>query len=350
MANWKRVLTEVDLTTGDILNEVIGGTGIQAVDNEDGTYTLNITETLADGSAISIGEDSIALALDGSTLATTQTGVKVSANGITNTEVADSVVTGQSANSTVSGGDDFFLYYSAQAGDLQKISGSNLASFISTEGGGDYDLERVLITTNQVAELQFSLDGTIEKKIRFANQPNETTVTTGSNGGEDAIIIGLASDVEIDQTFEVNTTGINGEVLRVHAGSGATSSVFETNVVIEGNLTVAGDTTTTVVDTLNVEDSTFIVNSDAVAQTISNGGMVLNVNNTQTAKIEWRGGNQLSGWNLTSDIDNSTATQGFEIAIMDFKAGVPDNTTDPVFGAGSFLYDTSNDHLYINLA
>ena len=308
--------------------------------------TLNVGE----GNGISVGQDTVSVNLDGTTLAVGANGLKVAAEGITNTELDASVISAQTGLSDLVGGDSF-LVYDLSATALRQVSASQISSYISTASGGDYDLGRVLITTNEVAELQFKLDGAIENKIRFVNQSNETIVTTGTNGGEEAIIIGLASDVEIDETFQVNTTGIDGEVFRVHAhASNATSAVFETDVTIQGNLTVNGDFTETIVDTLNVESSTFIINSDAGPTEVSFGGMTLNVdeNANGTASVLWRNASELSGWTVRNLNDYPALTLGAEIAVMDFKDGAP--TTEEVFGAGSFMYDRTNDHLYINLA
>ncbi len=353
MANWKRILTEADLGGGSIISGVIGGQGLTATTSTGGVATVNAVA----GNGITVNANDITLDLDGNSLSLAAAGLKIADDGVTNVHLDTTAITGFTAAEAAVVDADLFLFHDQSASKLKKLTASQLASYIATTNSGDYDLERVLITTNEVAELQFKLDSVVEKKIRFVNQANETTVTTGSNGGEDAIIIGLPDEVHVQETLLVND-GQSGTGVVFHVKDGAdagfqSTSQFDGNVVVNGNLTVAGDTTTTVVDTLNVEDSTFIVNSDASGQFIANGGMVLNTSNTTTAKLEWRGSNSLSGWAVTNNdtsTGNSSATNGFEVAVMDFKAGAPDNTNDPVFGAGSFLYDTTNDEVYINLA
>lgn len=351
MANWKRVLTEEDLTGGNILSGVVGGAGILSTNNNDGTYTLSIVDETVNGSGISIGENSIALDLDGSTLSTGANGVKVSDAGITNVQVASSIITGQAVGGTINATDDYFLVYSNQGGGLQKVSGATLASFVTTAGGGDYDFGRVNVTSGEISSLQFSLDGVVESQVQLVYQANETRITTGSEGGIDSIFIGLADDVQIHNSLIVNQnqagTGVVFHVKDPADIGFQSTSQFDGNVVINGNLTVAGDTTATVVDTLNVEDSTFIINSDAGAGSITNGGMILNVNNTFQAKVEWQSSAALSGWTLKGDTAN--AAHQAAASTMAFMAGVP-GVANESFGAGSFMYDTTNNKLYIDLS
>ena len=352
MANWKRVLTEADLNSGtNVISDVVGGTGMTATGGDNGSQvTLNVGE----GNGISVGQDTVSVNLDGTTLAVGAHGLKVAAEGITNTELDASVISAQAGLGTLVGGDSF-LVYDLSATALRQVSASQISSYISTASGGDYDLDLVNVTTNEVSELQFILDSAVEKRIRFINQDDETTITTG--GGTDngnafeSITVGLADDVKIDRTFEVNTDSISGEVFRVHAhATTATSAVFETDVTIQGNLTVNGDLTETIVDTLNVEDSTFIINSDPTPTPISTGGMIVKIDNTTSSQADvlWLNSAQLSGWTVRNLHDYPGLTGGVELSVMEFKAGAP--TTEEVFGAGSFMYDTTNDHLYINLA
>lgn len=351
MANWKRVLTEADLAGGtDIVTAVNGGDGLGNTYDYGSSGNI-VTLFVGAGDGINVGQDAVSVDLDGNTLSVGTNGLKVASTGITNTELDHSVISSQNGISTLADADTFLVYDASPTPGLRQVSASNIASYVSTASGGDYDLARVEITSAEVAELQFSLDGTIEKKIRFVNQTNETTVNTGSDGGEDAIFIGLADDVEIDKTFEVNTDAISGEVFRVHANaSTATSSVFETDVTILGNLSVQGDTTETIVDTLNVEDSTFIINSDPTSTPISTGGMIVKIDNTASSQADvlWLSSAQLSGWTVRNMHDYPGLTGGVELSVMEFKAGAPG--AEEVFGAGSFMYDTTNDHLYINLA
>lgn len=352
MANWKRVLTEADLNSGTVvISEVVGGDGMTATPGDNGSQ---VTLDVGGGNGISVGQNSVSVDLDGNTLSVTGSGVKVADGGITNVQLDESVINSQTGLSALAGGDSF-LVYDLDATALRSVSASQIATYISTASGGDYDLDLVNITSNEVSEIQFILDtNTVEKRIRFINQDNETTITTG--GGTDngnafeSITIGLADDVRIDKTLEVNTDSISGEVFRVHAGSTATSAVFETDVTIEGNLYVQGNSTETIVDTLNVEASTFVINSDAGPTEVSFGGMQLNVdeNANGNAAVLWRNTSELSGWTVQNMNDYPSLTLGVEIAVMDFKAGAP--STEEVFGPGSFVYDTTNAHLYINLA
>lgn len=355
MANWKRVLTEADLGSGtNVISAVNGSGGISATYDVGGNIaTLSVD--VGDGVELSDGtaNATLQLDLDGTTLDLGSGGVKVRAGGITNTEVAASIVSGHSGlNAAQVTGTDTILLYDASATALRQMNLNNLASYISTASGGDYDLDLVNITNNEVSEIRFILDSdTIEKRIRFVNQANETTVTFGSNGGHEAIYIGLADDVQIDETLEVNTEATSGEVFRVHAhATTATSAVFETDVTIQGNLTVNGDTTETVVDTLNVEDSTFIINSDPTGTPISTGGMIVKIDNTSSSQADvlWLDSAQLSGWTVRNLHDYPGLTGGVELSVMEFKAGAP--ASEEVFGAGSFMYDTTNNELYVNLA
>ncbi len=351
MANWKRILTEADLAGGSIISSVVGGQGLTATTSAGGVATVNAVA----GNGITVNANDITLDLDGNSLELGSSGLKIADDGVTNVHLDTTAITGFQAAEAAVVDADLFLFHDQSTSKLKKLTASQLASYIATTNSGDYDLDLVNNTTGEVSELQLLLDGTVEKRVRFVNQDNETTITTGGGGSApndfESVTIGLADDVEIDDTLKVmNSGGITGTVFQV-VGPG--SSVFEGNVVVNGNLTVAGNTTTTVVDTLEVEDSTFLINSDAGGAFIANGGMVLNTSSGTTAKLEWRGSNNLSGWAVTnndSNTGNSAATTGFEVAVMDFKAGAPDNATNPVFGAGSFLYDTTNDAVYINLA
>ena len=349
MANWKRVLTEADLNSGsNVISDVVAGNGLSGTGGDNGSQ---ITLDVGAGNGINVGQDTVSVDLDGTTLSVSASGVKVAATGITNTELDASVINSQDGLSTLANG-DAFLVYDLDNTALRQVSASQIATYVSTASGGDYDLARASYNAaGDGADLRFSLDGTLEKTIRFAPQANETRIFTGTLGTQDAIFIGFPDDVEIDQTFEVNTDAISGEVFRVHAhATTATSAVFETDVTIQGNLTVNGDTTETIVDTLNVESSKFIINSDAGPTEVSVGGMELTIDNNAngSASVLWRNAAELSGWTVENLNDYPSLTNGAEIAVMDFKAGVP--STEEVFGAGSFMYDTTNDHLYINLA
>lgn len=351
MANWKRVLTEADLAGGtDIVTAVNGGDGLGNAYNYGSSGNI-VTLSVGAGDGISVNADAVTLDLDGNTLSISGSGVKVADGGITNVQLDDSVISGQSGLGTLADADTFLVYDAGPTPALRQINASSIASYVATASGGDYDLARVNITSGEVAELQFSLDGTIEKRIRFVNQANETTVNIGSDDGEDAILIGLADDVEIDKTFEVNTSSVEGEVFRVHAHStNATSSVFETDVTILGNLNVQGDTTETIVDTLNVEDSTFVINSDPTSTPILTGGMFVNIDNTAqgVADVLWLNSAKLSGWTVRNLFDYPGVTGGVELSVMDFTTGAP--TTQEVFGAGSFMYDQTNNQLYVDLS
>ena len=357
MANWKRVLTEADLNGGsNIITAVNGGGGINATYNPSGNIaTLSVSA--GDGVELSDGTANATLQvdLDGTTLSVSASGLKVRPGGITNTELDASVISSQSGISTLADADTFLVYDAAPSPGLRQINALSLASYISTASGGDYDLDLVNVTANEVSELQFILDSAVEKRIRFINQDDETTITTGggtgAGGAFESITVGLADDVKIDRTFEVNTDSISGEVFRVHAHADtATSAVFETDVTIQGNLTVNGDTTETIVDTLNVEDSTFIINSDPTPTPISTGGMIVKIDNTSSsqADILWLNSAQLSGWTVRNLHDYPGLTGGVELSVMEFKAGAP--VSEEVFGAGSFMYDTTNNELYVNLA
>ena len=351
MANWKRILTEADLGGGSIISGVIGGQGLTATNSAAGVATVNAGA----GNGITVNANDITLDLDGNSLELGSSGLKIADDGVTNVHLDTTAITGFTAATAPVVDADLFLFHDQNTSELKKLTASQLASYVATTNSGDYDLDLVNNTTGEVSELQLVLDGEVEKRVRFVNQDNETTITTGGGGSGstafESVTIGLADNVEIDDTLRVlNSGGLSGTVFQV-VGPG--SSVFEGNVVVNGNLTVAGNTTTTVVDTLEVEDSTFLINSDAGGSFIANGGMVLNTSGTTTAKVEWRGGNNLSGWAVTNNdvsTGHSAAPQGFEVAVMDFKSGAPDNTNDPVFGPGSFLYDTTNDAVYINLA
>ena len=361
MATCKRLLTEADLTTGDILSGITAGNGLSATNNNNGTFTLEIIDTSANGSGIDIGADSIAILLDGNSLVTGSAGLKINDDGVSDEHLDVTAITGHPDMGGATANADQLLIYDANTDKLKKVSAQNFASYVSTAGGGDYGLDLVNIDSGEISELRFDLDGTVEKRIRFINQDNETTITTGggtdSNGDAfESITVGLDNNVEIDETLIVNQAqSATGTVFHVKdpATSGVQStSQFDGHVVINGNLTVAGDTTTTVVDTLNVEDSTFIINSDAGSGTISNGGMVLKTNGSIAngiAKVEWRSNNNLSGWHVTNQLDNSGHTQGFPIMCMEFQAGAPDNGLDLVFGDGSFYYDTTNNDVYVRI-
>ena len=351
MATWKRLLTEADLTTGDILSGVTGGEGLTDTNNNDGTFTLDVGE----GLGIDVTANAVAVKLDGNSLVTGGSGLKINNDGVSDEHLDVTAITGHPTLGGSTANADELLIFESSDNALKKVTAENFASYVSTAGGGDYDLERVLITTNSVAALQFKLDGNVEKEIRFVNQANETTITTGSNGTEDAIIIGLPDEVHVQDTLLVNDGQAgSGVVFHVKDSAVGSSSQFDGNVVINGNLTVAGDTTTTVVDTLNVEDSTFIINSDALVGggTITNGGMVLKTNGSNAngiAKVEWRNNNNLSGWHVTNQLDNSGHPQGFPIMCMEFQHGEPNDGTDLVMGDGSFYYDTQNNDVYVRI-
>lgn len=362
MATWKRLLTEADLTTGDILSGITGGNGVQATDNNDGTFTIEIVDTSANGSGIDIGANSIAILLDGNSLVTGSNGLKINDNGVSDEHLDVTAITGHTNIGGSTDNADQLLIFDSSASELKRVTAQNFASYVSTAGGGDYDLDLQDITSGEISELQFELDGTVEKRIRFINQDNETTITTGggtANGNPfESVTIGLDDNVEIQNTLVVNESqSATGTVFHVKDDSSSgfqSTSQFDGNVVINGNLTVAGDTTTTVVDTLNVEDSTFVINSDAPVGggTISNGGMVLKTNGGNAngiAKVEWRSNNNLSGWHVTNQLTNSGHTQGFPIMCMEFQHGEPNDGTDLVMGDGSFYYDTQNNDVYVRI-
>ena len=252
---------------------------------------------------------------------------------------------------------------------------------VSGDGTGNHkatlaDLGTFLSSSGQVANIDQMHSGVgpntgSGQTISGSGTAFVKSITVDGNGHVTAVGEGTV------QNATANQAGLMSTGTQVFAGDKTFNGSVSvgTNLTVTGNLTIEGTTTTVDSTVLNVVDPTITLaalDSDSAAYALNNSGASAANNAADEAGIilqshhgsdvaafaalTWDKDANLSGWKVrdTAFYQNNDPAQdvdqtNFEIAVMQFKAGAPDNNTDDAAGVGSFLYDSSSDDLYIRL-
>jgi len=372
--------------TGAVVFQINGGTGISTVASDDAdngkiVINANVATTGAQGIA-QFSSDNFDV----------NTGtVTIKAQGVEGAEIKNDTITDTQINSNAA----------IAAGKLGDINVAGKVKFNSLDFNNADVLDGSLAATDFIiVDEGSSGDGTGNHKATLsqlgtflASSSQVANIDTMHSGvGANQTITGsgitFVKSITVDANGHVtavgdgsvqNATGSQSGIVSTGTQTFAGDKTFSNNVSVGTNLTVTGNLTvngtTTTVNTTNLEvadkDIVLAVPSSAYAATdggnadantaADEAGIILQSHSgTDVAKfaaLTWDKTGDLSGWKVRDtatysgdDPANDAAQADVAIAVMQFKAGAAADGTDFGAGAGSFLYDSSNDELYFRTA
>ena len=366
------ITTSIKTNDGD---DVVLFTANDATDSVKGVATFDETDFDVVSGDVTIKDDAIKTALINNGAVTT---AKLGAGAVNDGKINASGIT---TNGKVKFSALDFANADALAGTLGQNDTFIVDEGVSGDGTGNHkatlaDLGTFLASSGQVANIDTMHSGVgpntgSGQTITGSGTAFVKTITVDGNGHVTAVGQGTVQTASDSQAGLMSTSGQTFAGDKTFNGSVSVG----TNLTVTGNLTIQGTTTTVDSTVLNVVDPTITLaalDSDSAAYALNNSGASAANNAADEAGIilqshhgtdvaafaalTWDKDANLSGWKVrdTATYQNNDPAQdvdqtNFEISVMQFKAGAPDNNTDDGAGVGSFLYDSSGDDLYIRL-
>lgn len=325
-----------------------------------GTVTLNVGA----GNGIAVAADTVAVDYDDSTIGLVGGKVAVKTSGITNTQLNASVISGQTAITTVDGTNDFILIWDATDSSLKKVNRANfvtglgtMSSFtLSADSGSDQTISDG--NTLEIAGgVGITTAASATDTVTITLDISEFSATALASG--DSFLV-LDSDGATEQRATVTQLGTYLAGTNVTAGGDGKLSV--TNASIEGvvfdsanfvdgttiDFTVTAGQSVTAEVKANSISATYLTASVAGAGLTGGNGTALAVDISEFSAVAVASGDSF----LTLDSNGSTEQRTTVMNLGGYLAGnglVADGAGVLSVGEGT-LIDVAADSISVDLS